>query len=123
MGLDTIRHGYELDDEAVEACYMLPRHVLVPTLLVLITLMARWDTFKDIPMLNSVPVRYAAHRQCFDKARQGGVKIAAPPVVLFAAVAGEIRMMVACGCSPTDALSAATSVASEARAGGIDWES
>lgn len=117
-GVDTIEHGCELDDELIEQ--MLKQGtVLVPTLLVLVRFMERWDEFKSNPVLRSLPQRYAGQLHSFGLALESGVKIAAgvdptQGICGFAEVAAEVATMVAFECPPMQALRAATATAAEA---------
>jgi imidazolonepropionase-like amidohydrolase len=87
--------------------------VLVPTLLVSKLIMDRWEEFKAVPMMRSIPVRAKRHVESFQIAVAAGVTIAAGTDLFFGlgdfeSLPQELEYMVACGMSPTDALVAAT---------------
>jgi imidazolonepropionase-like amidohydrolase len=121
-GVDTMEHGCDLDTAAVRA--MADRGtVLVPTLLVLKLVMDRWDDFKAIPMMRSLPVRAQRQVESYQLAMAAGVPMAAGTDIFFGlgrfdALPEEIALMVTHGMSPAAALLAATR--NGARALGMD---
>jgi imidazolonepropionase-like amidohydrolase len=77
-GVDTMEHGCDLDEPAARA--MADRGiVLVPTLLVMTLIMDRWDEYKTIPMMKSIPVRAKRHVESFQLAMAAGVTTSAAP--------------------------------------------
>jgi imidazolonepropionase-like amidohydrolase len=111
-GVDTMEHGCDLDERA--AADLAEREVvLVPTLLVTRLIMDRWEEFKAVPMLRSIPVRAKRHAESFRMALAAGVTMAAGTDIFFGlgrfdALPEELAYMVACGMRPIDALVAAT---------------
>lgn len=111
-GVDTIEHGCDLDEEVVRE--MADRGiVLVPTLLVTKLLMDRWEEYKHVPMMRSIPVRARRHVESFQMALAGGVTIAAGTDIFFGlgrfeSLPDELARMAAAGQRPADALVAAT---------------
>jgi len=87
--------------------------VLVPTLLVMTLIMDRWDEYKTIPMMRSIPVRAKRHVESFQLAMAAGVTMGAGTDIFhglgrFDALPEELGTMVQHGMSPVDALVAAT---------------
>jgi imidazolonepropionase-like amidohydrolase len=85
----------------------------VPTLLVTARIMDRWDEYKTIPMMKSIPVRAKRHVESFQIAMAAGVPMGAGTDIFyglgrFDALPEELGTMVQHGMSPTDALVAAT---------------
>jgi imidazolonepropionase-like amidohydrolase len=123
-GVDTMEHGCDLDQAAARE--MAARGiVLVPTLLVTTLIMDRWDEFKEIPMMRSIPVRAKRHVESFQIAMAAGVTIAAGTDIFhglgrFDALPEELGVMVQHGMAPADALVAATRTG--ARALGLERE-
>lgn len=117
-GVDTIEHGCELDEAAIEG--MLEQDmVLVPTLLVMDRIIQQWDQFRGNPAFRSIPRRHAGHRKSFELALRGGVKMGAgvdptSGITSFAEVAAEVALLAEYGLAPMRAVQAATSVAAEA---------
>lgn len=111
-GVDTMEHGCDLDAASVRA--MADRGiVLVPTLLVLKLVMDRWDEFKAIPMMRSLPVRARKQVESYQLAMAAGVPMAAGTDIFFGlgrfdALPEELALMVTHGMSPAAALLAAT---------------
>ncbi len=111
-GVDTMEHGCDLDEPAARA--MADRGiVLVPTLLVMTLIMDRWDEYKTIPMMKSIPVRAKRHVESFQLAMAAGVTMGAGTDIFhglgrFDALPEELGTMVQHGMSPADALVAAT---------------
>ena len=111
-GVDTMEHGCDLDEPAARA--MADRGIaLVPTLLVMTLIMDRWDEYKTIPMMNSIPVRAKRHVESFQLAMAAGVTYGGRDGHLlrlgrFDALPEELGAMVQHGMSPADALVAAT---------------
>jgi imidazolonepropionase-like amidohydrolase len=121
-GVDTVEHGCDLDDET--AHMMADRGVtLVPTLLVSKLIMDRWDEFKAVPMMRSIPVRARRHAESFQIALAAGVTMAAGTDIFFGlgkfeSLPDELVYMVECGMSPSAALVAATRHGAEALGAG-----
>jgi len=111
-GVDTVEHGCDLDEDA--ARQMADRGItMVPTLLVTKLIMDRWEEFKAIPMMRSIPVRAKRHVESFRIAMAAGVTMAAGTDMFFGlarfeSLAEELESMVGSGMTPTDALIAAT---------------
>jgi imidazolonepropionase-like amidohydrolase len=111
-GVDTIEHGCDLDEDT--ARLMADQGVtMVPTLLVLKLTMDRWDEFKAVPMMRSIPVRARRHVESFQIAMAAGVTMAAGTDIFFGlgkfeSLPDELIYMVECGMRPHDALAAAT---------------
>ncbi len=111
-GVDTIEHGCDLDEDA--ARQMADRGItMVPTLLVTQLIMDRWEEFKAIPMMRSIPVRAKRHVESFQIATAAGVPMAAGTDMFFGlarfeALPEELERMVRHGMSPSDVLIAAT---------------
>jgi imidazolonepropionase-like amidohydrolase len=111
-GVDTIEHGCDLDRETARAIAD-QGITMVPTLLVSKLIMDRWDEFKAVPMLRSIPVRAKRHVESFQIAMAAGVTMAAGTDIFFGlgkfeSLPEEVAYMVECGMSPADALVAAT---------------
>jgi imidazolonepropionase-like amidohydrolase len=111
-GVDTVEHGCDLDEQTAREMAS-QGIVLVPTLLVSKLIMDRWEEFKAVPMMRSIPVRAKRHVESFQIAVAAGVTIAAGTDLFFGlgdfeSLPQELEYMVACGMSPTDALVAAT---------------
>lgn len=110
--VDTIEHGCDLDEDA--ARQMADRGIImVPTLLVTQLIMDRWEEFKAIPMMRSIPVRAKRHVESFQIATAAGVTMAAGTDMFFGlarfeALPDELERMVRHGMSPSDVLIAAT---------------
>src|SRR5262249_22796178 len=73
----------------------------------------RWDEFKTIPMMRSIPVRAKRHVESYQVAMAAGVTIAAGTDIFhnlgrFDALPEELGVMVQYGMAPADALVAAT---------------
>ncbi|SRR5579883_1070856 len=116
--VDTIEHGCDLD-EATARRMAEQGVVLVPTLLVSKLIMDRWDEFKAVPMMRSIPVRARRHVESFQAALAARVTMAAGTDVFFGlapfeCLPDELEYMVACGMRPADALVAATRHGAEA---------
>ena len=111
-GVDTIEHGCDLDRETARA--MADRGItMVPTLLVTKLIMDRWDEFKAVPMMRSIPERARRHVESFQIAMAAGVTMAAGTDIFsglgrFESLPEELAYMVECGMSAADALAAAT---------------
>lgn len=111
-GVDTIEHGCDLDEELVKQ--MVDRGiVLVPTLLAMQLIMERWDDYRSLPIMRSIPHRAKKHVASFQMALRAGVVIGAgtdtsPGLGGFAALPDELGRLVECGMTPTQALVAAT---------------
>lgn len=111
-GVDTVEHGCDLDEQTAREMAG-QGVVLVPTLLVSKLIMDRWEEFKAVPMMRSIPVRAKRHVESFQIAMAAGVTIAAGTDLFFGlgdfeSLPRELEYMVACGMSPADALVAAT---------------
>lgn len=111
-GVDTMEHGCDLDEALVRRMAEMGM-ILVPTLLVTKLIMDRWDEFKAIPMMRSIPVRAKRHRESFQMAMAAGVTIAAGTDIFFGlgrfdSLPEELEYMAACGMRPADVLVAAT---------------
>ncbi|HLW47206.1 MAG TPA: amidohydrolase family protein [bacterium] len=117
-GVDTVEHGCDLDEETARA--MADQGVtMVPTLLVSKLIMDRWDEFKAVPMMRSIPVRAKRHVESFQIAMAAGVPMAAGTDIFFGldrfeSLPDELVYMVESGMSATDALLAATRRGAEA---------
>jgi len=111
-GVDTIEHGCDLDEETVRR--MADQGIiLVPTLLVTKLVMDRWEEYKAIPMMKSIPTRARRHVESFQMALAAKLTMAAGTDIFFGlgafeSLPAEIEHMVASGMRPTDALVAAT---------------
>jgi imidazolonepropionase-like amidohydrolase len=111
-GVDTMEHGCDLDDALVRRMAE-TGIILVPTLLVTRLIMERWDEFKAIPMMRSIPVRAQRHRESFQMALAAGVTIGAGTDIFFGlgrfdSLPEELDYMAACGMRPADVLVAGT---------------
>jgi imidazolonepropionase-like amidohydrolase len=112
-GVDTMEHGCDLDEQAARE--MADRGiVLVPTLLVTQLIMDRWEEFKAIPMMRSIPTRAKRHVESYQMALAAGVPMAAGTDIFaglgrFDALPEEIALMATRGMTPAAALAAATS--------------
>ena len=121
-GVDTIEHGCDLDDETARA--MAGRGItMVPTLLVLKFLMDRWDEYKAVPMMRSIPVRAKRHVESYQIAMAAGVTMAAGTDIFFGlgpfeSLPDELAYMVECGMNAPQALAAATRHGAEALGAG-----
>jgi imidazolonepropionase-like amidohydrolase len=121
-GVDTVEHGCDLDQETARA--MAAQGItMVPTLLVSKLIMDRWDEFKAVPMMRSIPVRAKRHVESFQIAMAAGVTMAAGTDIFFGlgkfeSLPDELVYMVECGMSATDALVAATRHGAEALSAG-----
>lgn len=111
-GVDTIEHGCDLDRETART--MAGQGItMVPTLLVSKLIMDRWDEFKAVPMMRSIPVRAKRHVRSFQIAMEAGVTMAAGTDIFFGlgkfeSLPEELAFMVECGMSAAQALVAAT---------------
>jgi imidazolonepropionase-like amidohydrolase len=121
-GVDTVEHGCDLDQETARA--MAAQGItMVPTLLVSKLIMDRWDEFKAVPMMRSIPVRAKRHVESFQIAMAAGVTMAAGTDIFFGlgkfeSLPDELVYMVECGMSATDALVAASRHGAEALGAG-----
>ncbi len=117
-GVDTIEHGCDLDGETARA--MAGRGItMVPTLLVSKLIMDRWDEYKAVPMMRSIPVRAKRHVESYQIAMAAGVTMAAGTDIFFGlgrfeSLPAELAYMVECGMSASEALVAATRHGAEA---------
>jgi len=118
-GIDTLEHGIELDDEAIQM--MIDNGTfLVPTLLAPYNI-AKYGVKGGIPefaVKKDLEV-IKVHTKNFTKAYQAGVKIAmgtdmGTPFSKHGENAKELELMVNNGMSPMDAIMSTTRVASEA---------
>ncbi len=111
-GVDTMEHGSDLDVETAKQ--MADRGItLVPTLLVMKSIMDRWDEYKAIPMFRSIPVRAKRAVESFQIALAAGVTMGTGTDLFFGmgpfeSLPEEIEYMVACGMDAGAALAAAT---------------
>jgi imidazolonepropionase-like amidohydrolase len=115
-GIDSIEHGFHLDDEALQLAID-HRAFLVPTLVAIESIL---DHAEDGGMPDYV-VRKArteagAHHEAFSRAVAAGVRIAAgtdagTPFNFHSDLPRELRLMVRLGMSPGQAIAAATSQA------------
>jgi imidazolonepropionase-like amidohydrolase len=111
-GVDTIEHACDLDEETARA--MAGAGItMVPTLLVSKLIMDRWEEFKAVPMMRSIPVRAKRHVESFQIALAAGVTMGAGTDIFFGlgrfeSLPEEIAYMVECGMNAPDALVAAT---------------
>lgn len=118
-GVDTIEHGCFLDDET--ASLMAERGTYyVPTVSVF-TQMARQGDESGIPQYVLEKSRWVADatRESVRRAKRYGVKIAGgtdagSPLHPHSPLALEVAMLVDCGLSPSEALTAATATSAEA---------
>jgi imidazolonepropionase-like amidohydrolase len=121
-GVDTIEHGCDLDEPTARA--MADRGItMVPTLLVLKLIMDRWEEYKAIPMMRSIPVRAKRAVESYQIAMAAGVTMAAGTDIFFGlgkfeSLPEELAYMVECGMSPSQALVAATRHGAEALGAG-----
>jgi len=117
-GVDTVEHGCDLDQETARA--MAGQGItMVPTLLVSKLIMDRWEEFKAVPMMRSIPVRAKRHVESFQIAMAAGVTMAAGTDIFFGlgkfeSLPDELAYMVECGMSAPQALVAATRHGAEA---------
>lgn len=117
-GVDTIEHGCDLDEATARA--MADRGItMVPTLLVLKLLMDRWDEYKAVPMMRSIPVRAKRAVESYQIAMAAGVTMAAGTDIFFGlgrfeSLPEELAYMVECGMGAPEALVAATRHGAEA---------
>jgi imidazolonepropionase-like amidohydrolase len=121
-GIDTVEHGCDLDEETARA--MADQGItMVPTLLVSKLIMDRWEEFKAVPMMRSIPVRAKRHVESFQIAMAAGVTMAAGTDIFFGlgafeSLPDELAYMVESGMSASDALVAATRHGAEALGAG-----
>jgi imidazolonepropionase-like amidohydrolase len=117
-GVDTIEHGFHMDEEALDLFY---RHdaVFVPTLAIMYKIVTEGDEH-GVPEYGLEKSRAAreAHFDAVERAHEAGVPIAAgtdfigPDLVPHGENALELELLVEeCGLSPRDALRSATGVA------------
>ena len=117
-GVDTIEHGFHMDEEALDLFY---RHdaVFVPTLAIMYKIVTEGDEH-GVPEYGLEKSRAAreAHFDAVERAYEAGVPIAAgtdfigPDLVPHGENALELELLVEeCGLSPRDALRSATGVA------------
>jgi imidazolonepropionase-like amidohydrolase len=117
-GIDSIEHGFYLDDEALQLA--LDRGtVLVPTLIAVNQIVGHGDS-GEIPdwVLQKAQSESGHHRESFAAAVRSGMKVAAgtdagTPFNPHADLAQELALMVEYGMRPMDALVAATRTAAE----------
>ncbi len=110
--VDTMEHGCDLDDALVRRMADTGM-ILVPTLLIMKLIMDRWEEFKVIPMMRSIPTRAKRHVESYQLALAAGVTMAAGTDIFFGlgrfeSLPEELEYMTACGMRPSDALVAAT---------------
>ena len=118
-GMDTIEHGIFLDREAIDL--MLEKDAaLVPTLSVPMNMMRAGEK-GGVPAwaMDSVKRVKQAHFDSFEKAAQSGVRLAmgtdaGTPHTPHGTNLGELALMASSGCTPAQALLAATSGAAKA---------
>lgn len=115
-GIDSIEHGFYLDDESLEAAVH-QGTFLVPTLIAVNRIIENSD---EIPswVVEKAESESGHHRDSFVAAVRSGMKIAAgtdagTPFNPHGELAAELELMVEFGLSPTDALVAATRNAAE----------
>lgn len=115
-GIDSIEHGFYLDDEALEMAVDQGTY-LIPTLIAVNRIV---DNGASIPawVVKKAEAESGHHRDSFIAALRSGMKIAAgtdagTPFNLHADLAAELEAMVAYGMSATEALVAATRNAAE----------
>lgn len=119
-GVDTIEHGFYLDDEAVEL-FRRRDATLVPTLAIVHQICEHGAEF-GIPPASIDKARRAreSHLGSLERARRGGVRIATGSDFMggehnrFRDCALEIELLAQAGLSPAEALAAATSNAARA---------
>ncbi len=117
-GIDSIEHGFWIDDEAIEM--MLDNDVfLVPTLTAVHRIVEA-GTEKGVPphAVEKARVGQQAHLESFAKALERGVKIAmgtdaGTPFNIHGENAFELKLMVGAGMTPMQAIVASTSLAAE----------
>jgi imidazolonepropionase-like amidohydrolase len=111
-GVDTIEHACDLDEETAREMAA-AGITMVPTLLVSKLIMDRWEEFKAVPMMRSIPVRAKRHVESFQIALAAGVTMGAGTDIFFGlgrfeSLPDEVAYMVECGMNAPDALVAAT---------------
>ena len=117
-GVDSIEHGFFLDDEAIQG--MLQNDIyLVPTLLAH-NLILYNDSEEELPkhMVEKAKRSIEAHYDSFIKAYKSGIKIAmgtdaGTTFNIHGQFADELLHMVNLGMSPMDAIVSATKISSE----------
>jgi imidazolonepropionase-like amidohydrolase len=124
-GIDSIEHGFHLDDEALELAVN-QGAFLVPTLAAIDSIMANSGR-DDMPawIVRKARAESGAHQRGFAAALAAGVRIAAgtdagTPFNLHGDLPREMALMVDYGMTPMQAITAATSTA--ARNLGLDQE-
>ena len=117
-GVDTIEHGFHMDEEALDLFYQHDA-VFVPTLAIMYKIVTEGDEH-GVPEYGLEKSRAAreAHFDAVERAYEAGVPIAAgtdfigPDLVPHGENALELELLVEeCGLSPRDALRSATGVA------------
>lgn len=115
-GIDSIEHGFYLDDQSLEAAVSQGAY-LVPTLIAVNRIVENGD---KIPrwVVEKAASESGHHRDSFLAAVRSGMKIAAgtdagTPFNPHGELASELELMVEFGLSPTEALVAATRNAAE----------
>jgi len=115
-GIDSIEHGFYLDDESLDAAVS-QGTFLVPTLIAVNRIV---ENGQEIPrwVVEKAELESGRHRESFAAAVRSGMKIAAgtdagTPFNPHGELATELELMVEYGLSPTEALLAATRNAAE----------
>lgn len=115
-GIDSIEHGFYLDDEALETAVSQGTY-LVPTLIAVNRIVDNGDSIPGW-VVKKAEAESGHHRESFIAALRSGMKIAAgtdagTPFNPHADLAAELETMVEFGMSATEALLAATRNAAE----------
>ncbi len=115
-GIDSIEHGFYLDDEALETAVSQGTY-LVPTLIAVNRIVDNGDSIPSW-VVKKAESESGHHRESFIAALRSGMKIAAgtdagTPFNPHADLAAELETMVEFGMSATEALLAATRNAAE----------
>jgi imidazolonepropionase-like amidohydrolase len=119
-GVDTIEHGFYLDDEAVDLLCNRGA-VLVPTLSIMHRIVEHGEEYLPAFAVEKAAEAYEAHVESIRRAHEGGVRIAAgtdfigPDLVPHGENPLELELLVSeIGLSPAEAVVAATATAGRA---------
>ncbi len=119
-GVDSIEHGFYLDDEVIEM--MLKQNTyFIPTLIIVETIATK-GAEEGIPMgsVNKAKQGREAHRKSFEMACEAGVQIGcgsdflSSPMTPMGDNAKELALQVEAGRSPMDVITSATKINAEA---------